>query len=199
MIGGGPGKGLSVRGGLWPAPSGGARGVALDPAQEAVVRDRPGNKDGKAREVPGSRSTHPARERRLQVVRLSDLRPTELMPYVTTKDHVRLYVKDWGTGRPVIMMHGWPLSADTFDDLSMAVAGALGLRAVAYDRRGFGRSDDPWGGYDYDTLADDLASVIHEYVGAGRHDPWLFHGAAARSHMSRHSGKGVKKLQWWPG
>ena len=61
------------------------------------------------------------------------------MPQVTTKDHVRLYVKDWGTGRPVIMLHGWPLSADTFDDLAMAVAGA-GLRAIAYDRRGFGRS-----------------------------------------------------------
>ncbi len=62
------------------------------------------------------------------------------MPHVTTKDHVRLYVKDWGTSQPVIMMHGWPLSADTFDDLAMAVAGA-GLRAIAYDRRGFGRSD----------------------------------------------------------
>ena len=60
------------------------------------------------------------------------------MPRVTTKDQVTLHVKDWGTGRPVIMMHGWPLSADTFDDLAMAVAGA-GLRAIAYDRRGFGR------------------------------------------------------------
>ena len=81
------------------------------------------------------------------------------MTTVTTRDGTQLYVKDWGTGRPVIMLHGWPLSADTFDDLAMAVAGA-GLRAVAYDRRGFGRSGQPWGGYDYDTLADDLAAVV---------------------------------------
>jgi len=81
------------------------------------------------------------------------------MTTVTTRDGTQLYVKDWGTGRPVIMLHGWPLSADTFDDLAMAVAGA-GLRAVAYDRRGFGRSSQPWDGYDYDTLASDLAAVV---------------------------------------
>ncbi len=81
------------------------------------------------------------------------------MTTVTTRDGSRLYVKDWGTGRPVVMLHGWPLSADTFDDLAMAVADA-GLRAIAYDRRGFGRSSQPWGGYDYDTLADDLAAVM---------------------------------------
>jgi len=81
------------------------------------------------------------------------------MTTVTTRDGNQLYVKDWGAGRPVIMIHGWPLSADTFDDLAMAVAGA-GLRAVAYDRRGFGRSSQPWSGYDYDTLAGDLAAVV---------------------------------------
>jgi pimeloyl-ACP methyl ester carboxylesterase len=81
------------------------------------------------------------------------------MTIVTTRDGSHLYVKDWGTGRPVVMLHGWPLSADTFDDLAMAIAGA-GLRAIAYDRRGFGRSSQPWGGYDYDTLADDLAAVL---------------------------------------
>lgn len=81
------------------------------------------------------------------------------MTTVTTRDGSELYIKDWGAGRPVIMLHGWPLSADTFDDLAMAVANA-GLRAIAYDRRGFGRSSQPWDGYDYDTLADDLAAVI---------------------------------------
>jgi non-heme chloroperoxidase len=81
------------------------------------------------------------------------------MTTVMTRDGSQLYVKDWGTGRPVVMIHGWPLSADTFDDLAMAVAGA-GLRAIAYDRRGFGRSSQPWGGYDYDTMADDLAAVL---------------------------------------
>ena len=69
------------------------------------------------------------------------------MSYVNTKDKVSLYVKDWGEGRPVVMAHGWPLSADSFDDLSMAIADA-GMRAISYDRRGFGRSDQPWSGYD---------------------------------------------------
>jgi non-heme chloroperoxidase len=81
------------------------------------------------------------------------------MPIITTRDGVPLYVKDWGAGRPVVLLHGWPLSADTFDDLGMAIAGA-GMRAIAYDRRGFGRSGQPWSGYDYDTLATDLADVI---------------------------------------
>jgi pimeloyl-ACP methyl ester carboxylesterase len=83
------------------------------------------------------------------------------MPTITTRDGVTLYVKDWGTGRPVVLLHGWPLSADTFDDLALAIAGA-GMRAIAYDRRGFGRSEQPWGGYDYDTLATDLADVIEQ-------------------------------------
>ena len=83
------------------------------------------------------------------------------MTRVKTKDGVELYVKEWGTGRPVVMMHGWPLSSDTFDDLGVALADA-GFRGVAYDRRGFGRSDQAWRGYDYDTLADDLAAVIEQ-------------------------------------
>ena len=116
------------------------------------------------------------------------------MPQVTTKDHVRLYVKDWGAGRPVVMMHGWPLSADSFDDLAMAVADA-GLRAIAYDRRGFGRSDQPWGGYDYDTLADDLGSIIKEYVGAQDATILGFSmgGGEVARYMSRHGGHGVKQ------
>ncbi len=80
---------------------------------------------------------------------------------IKTKDDVQLYVKDHGTGRPVVMLHGWPLTADTFDDLALAVTQA-GMRAVSYDRRGFGRSEQPYGGYDYDTLADDLHAVMTE-------------------------------------
>jgi non-heme chloroperoxidase len=83
------------------------------------------------------------------------------MNHIRTTDDVRLRVKDWGRGRAVVMMHGWPLSSDTFDDLGMAIANA-GMRAIAYDRRGFGRSQQPWDGYDYDTLADDLAAVIDQ-------------------------------------
>lgn len=84
------------------------------------------------------------------------------MPLVTSRrDGTSLYVKDWGLGRPVVLIHGWPLSADSWDDVAVALAEA-GYRAVAYDRRGFGRSEQPYGGYDYDTLADDLADVIEQ-------------------------------------
>jgi non-heme chloroperoxidase len=86
------------------------------------------------------------------------------MPHLTTADNTRLYLKDWGEGTPVILVHGWPLSADSWDDQAMAIAEA-GHRAIAYDRRGFGRSSQPWSGYDYDTLAGDLAAVV-DYTGA---------------------------------
>jgi non-heme chloroperoxidase len=89
------------------------------------------------------------------------------MPYATAKDGTRLYYKDWGSGRPVVLIHGWPLSGDTFDDAAVALA-ERGFRAIFPDRRGFGRSDQPWDGYDYDTLADDVAAVILE---AGVNEP----------------------------
>jgi non-heme chloroperoxidase len=84
------------------------------------------------------------------------------MPMIDTADGTSLYVKYHGQGRPVVMLHGWPLTADTFDDLGVALAGA-GLSGLAYDRRGFGRSDQPVGGYDYDTLANDLAAVLEQH------------------------------------
>jgi len=115
------------------------------------------------------------------------------MKYITTADHTQLYVKDWGNGRPVILLHGWPLSADSWDDQAMALADA-GYRAIAYDRRGFGRSSQPWSGYDYDTLADDLATVI-EHTGA--RDATLvgfsMGGGEVARYMSRHGGRGVAK------
>ena len=83
------------------------------------------------------------------------------MATVKTADNTELYVKDWGSGRAVVMLHGWPLSCDTWDEQAMAIAQS-GYRAISYDRRGFGRSSQPWSGYDYDTLADDLAAVIDE-------------------------------------
>jgi len=113
------------------------------------------------------------------------------MPTITTQDNTALYVKDWGMGRPVILLHGWPLSADSWDDQAMAFAEA-GYRAIAYDRRGFGRSGQPWNGYDYDTLADDLAAVV---LYAGAVDITLvgfsMGGGEVARYMSRHSGKGV--------
>ena len=83
------------------------------------------------------------------------------MSYITTKDNTKLFYKDWGAGSPVIFLHGWPLSSDSWDDHAMEVADA-GFRSISYDRRGFGRSTHPWGGYDYNTLADDLAAVIEQ-------------------------------------
>lgn len=83
------------------------------------------------------------------------------MPYATAKDGTKLYYRDWGRGEPVVLLHGWPLSGDTFDDAAVALAEA-GKRCVIPDRRGFGRSDQPWDGYDYDTFADDIAAVLED-------------------------------------
>jgi non-heme chloroperoxidase len=113
------------------------------------------------------------------------------MGYIKTKDGSELYFKEWGTGRPVILMHGWPLSADSWDDQAMAIAEA-GYRVIAYDRRGFGRSSQPWSGYEYDTLSDDLASVIEQSVArdATIVDFSMGGGEVAR-YMSRHFAKDV--------
>ena len=81
------------------------------------------------------------------------------MPSIKTRNGVELYFKDWGTGRPLILIHGWPLSADSWDDIALPLASA-GFRTIAYDRRGFGRSGQPWDGYNYDTLSDDLEDVL---------------------------------------
>jgi non-heme chloroperoxidase len=113
------------------------------------------------------------------------------MPYIAAQDATKLYVKDWGSGRPVILMHGWPLSADSWDDGAMAIAQA-GFRAIAYDRRGFGRSEQPWQGYDYDTLADDLAAVI---TATGATDATIIGfsmgGGEVARYLSRHGSKNI--------
>jgi non-heme chloroperoxidase len=115
------------------------------------------------------------------------------MSYVTTKDGVKLYFKDWGAGRPVVMMHGWPLSSATFDDLSMALADQ-GLRAISYDRRGFGRSQQPWDGYDYDTLADDLAAVLeHTNATDATLLGFSMGGGEVARYLSRHGAGSVKQ------
>jgi non-heme chloroperoxidase len=83
------------------------------------------------------------------------------MPYAKAKDGTNLFYKDWGKGDPVVLIHGWPLTGDTFDDAAVALAEA-GKRCIIPDRRGFGRSDQPWDGYDYDTLADDIAAILED-------------------------------------
>lgn len=113
------------------------------------------------------------------------------MPHVVTKDATSLYVKDWGSGRPVILIHGWPLDADSWDDVAYALVNA-GYRTIAYDRRGFGRSSQPWSGYDYDTLAEDLVAVI-EATGATASTLVGFSmgGGEIARYMSRYGGVGV--------
>jgi pimeloyl-ACP methyl ester carboxylesterase len=115
------------------------------------------------------------------------------MPRIDSADGTALYVKDWGSGKPVVLIHGWPLNADSWEHQAHHLAKA-GHRVVAYDRRGFGRSEQPWDGYTYDTMADDLASVIDTL---GLEDAavvgFSMGGGEVSRYMSRHGGKGVRK------
>jgi non-heme chloroperoxidase len=81
------------------------------------------------------------------------------MGTITTRDGNRIFYKDWGAGSPVVFSHGWPLNADAWDDQAFYLA-SHGYRAIAHDRRGHGRSAQPWAGNDMDTYADDLADLI---------------------------------------
>lgn len=113
------------------------------------------------------------------------------MAFLTTRDKTQLYYKDWGTGRPIILIHGWPLNADGWDDIAIPLVEA-GFRTIAYDRRGFGRSEQPYNGYDYDTLSDDLADLI-EATGATNAALVGFSmaGGEVARYMSRHGAKNV--------
>lgn len=114
------------------------------------------------------------------------------MPFLETRDGTALHYKELGHGRPVVLIHGWPLSADSWDPVMIALAEA-GYRAIAYDRRGFGQSDQPPVGYDYDTFADDLADVMD----ANEADEnvalvgFSMGGGEIARYMSRHDGEGV--------
>ena len=81
------------------------------------------------------------------------------MPTITTKDGTSIYYKDWGTGQPITFSHGWPLTADAWD-AQMLFLGQQGYRVIAHDRRGNGRSSQPWDGNDMDHYADDLAELM---------------------------------------
>lgn len=83
------------------------------------------------------------------------------MSTITTKDGTRIFYKDWGKGQPILFSHGWPLSADAWDG-QMLFFGQNGFRVIAHDRRGHGRSDQPWDGNNMDQYADDLAELIDQ-------------------------------------
>ena len=108
------------------------------------------------------------------------------MPTIKTRDDVSLFYKDWGTGKPVVFIHGWPVNADMWE-YQMGPLARHGLRCIAYDRRGFGRSEQPIGGYDYDTFADDLAALLD---GLDLHDVTLvgfsMGGGEIARYLSRH-------------
>jgi non-heme chloroperoxidase len=83
------------------------------------------------------------------------------MATITTRDGTSIFYKDWGQGRPIVFSHGWPLSSDAWDE-QLHFFAARGYRAIAHDRRGHGRSSQPWGGHEMDTYSDDLAALLEK-------------------------------------
>lgn len=114
------------------------------------------------------------------------------MAMIETRDGAWLYAKDWGSGDPIILIHGWPLSSDSWDPVAETLANA-GHRVIAYDRRGFGRSEQTWDGYDYDSLTDDLADIMEKMDATENVTLVGFSmgGGEVARYMSRHRGKGV--------
>jgi non-heme chloroperoxidase len=127
--------------------------------------------------------------------RVSVAGPQSRSARIRAADSTDLYLKVWGEkGRPVVLTHAWPLSADIWDTQAKMLA-SLGYRVVAYDRRGFGRSGKPPTGYNFDTFADDLATVIGELK---LRDAALFGysmgGGEVVRYFSRHGGRGVSQV-----
>src|SRR3954470_4521712 len=114
------------------------------------------------------------------------------MPMIEAKG-TKLHVKDSGSGRPVVLIHGWPLTGDMFEYQSLALLEA-GYRVISYDRRGFGQSGHPAGGYDYDTFADDLAAVLESCnVEAATLVGFSMGGGEIARYLSRHGARRVAK------
>ncbi len=115
------------------------------------------------------------------------------MSTITTKDGTTIYYKDWGTGQPITFSHGWPLTADAWD-AQMLFFGQLGYRVIAHDRRGNGRSSQPWDGNEMDTYADDLAELfealdLKDAVMVGHSTG----GGEVARYLGRHGSKRVAK------
>ena len=115
------------------------------------------------------------------------------MPTITTKDGTQIYYKDWGTGQPIVFSHGWPLSADAWEDQMLFLA-ERGYRCIAHDRRGHGRSSQPWTGNDMDTYADDLAELVENLDLHGAiHVGHSTGGGEVARYIGRHGTRRVEK------
>jgi len=116
------------------------------------------------------------------------------MGIVTTRDGTQIYYKDWGTGQPVVFSHGWPLSADAWED-QMFYLVSRGYRCIAHDRRGHGRSSQPWDGNDLDHYADDLATLVETLdLKNAVHVGHSTGGGEVARYVARHGTKRVEKV-----
>jgi non-heme chloroperoxidase len=115
------------------------------------------------------------------------------MATFTTKDGTQLYYKDWGSGQPIVLSHGWPLSSDAWEDQMLYLA-SRGFRCIAHDRRGHGRSSQPWDGNDMDTYADDLAELVESLdLKKAIHVGHSTGGGEVARYIGRHGTKRVAK------